>query len=137
MAEKLPVGRLDGLELIGCDEVSYGADHKFLTCVANHESGGIVWATEGRNAASLQAFFDGLSDEQKASIRAVSIDMSAGYEKAITESVPDAQVCFDPFHVIHLGSKAADQVRRDEYNRHGRSATGDGNWIRAPALSGR
>ena len=99
VAEKLPAGRLDGLELIGCDEVNYGADHKFLTCVANHESGGIVWATEGRNSASLQAFFDGLSDEQKASIRAVSIDMSAGYEKAIRapEGLPHARVCFDPF----------------------------------------
>ena len=83
VAEKLPAGRLDGLELLGVDEVSYGADHKFLTCVADHDSGGIVWATEGRNAASLQAFFDELTDEQKASIRAVSIDMSAGYEKAI------------------------------------------------------
>ena len=47
VAEKLPVGRLDGLALIGVDEVNYGADHKFLTCVANHETGGIVWATEG------------------------------------------------------------------------------------------
>src|SRR4249920_2067637 len=92
VAEKLDRGRLDGLELIGVDEVNYGADHKFLTCVANHDSGGIVWATEGRNAASLQAFFDGLTPEQKASIRAVSIDMSAGYEKAIAEAVPDAQV---------------------------------------------
>jgi transposase len=53
VAEMLDPGRLDGLELIGVDEVSYGADHKFLTCVANHETGGIVWATEGRNAASL------------------------------------------------------------------------------------
>ena len=35
VAEKLPVGRLDGLALIGVDEVNYGADHKFLTCVAN------------------------------------------------------------------------------------------------------
>ena len=135
VAEKLPAGRLDGLELIGCDEVSYGADHKFLTCVANHESGGIVWATEGRNAASLQAFFDQLTDEQKQSIKAVSIDMSAGYEKAITEAVPDAQVCFDPFHVVQLGGKAADQVRRDEYNRHGRSSTGEGKWIKGTRYS--
>ena len=97
VADKLDHGRLDGLELIGVDEVSYGADHKFLTCVANHDSGGIVWATEGRNAASLQAFFDGLSDEQKASIKAVSIDMSASYEKAIrsTDGVPHAQVLTD------------------------------------------
>ncbi len=135
VAEKLPAGRLDGLELIGAAEVSYGADHKFLTCVANHDTGGIVWAAPGRNAASLQAFFDGLTDEQKASIRAVSIDMSAGYEKAITKAVPDAQVCFDPFHVVQLGSKAADQVRRDEYNQHGRSGSDTGKWIKGTRYS--
>ncbi len=117
------------------DEVNYGADHKFLTCVANHETGAIVWATEGRNAASLQAFFDGLTSEQKASIRAVSIDMSAGYEKAISKAVPDAQVCFDPFHVCQLGGKAADQVRRAEYNQHGRSSTGEGKWIKGTRYS--
>jgi len=94
-----------------------------------------VWATEGRNARSLQAFFDGLTDEQKLSIKAVSIDMSAGYEKAIRDSVPDAQVCFDPFHVVQLGSKAADQVRRDEYNRHGRSSSGEGKWIKGTRYS--
>ena len=56
-----------------------------------------MWAAEGRNAASLQAFFDGLTDEQKLSIQAASIDMSAGYEKAIRapEGVPHAEVCFD------------------------------------------
>jgi transposase len=138
VAEKLPSGRLDGLVFIGVDEVSYGADHKFLTCVADHEQGSIVWATEGRNAASLQAFFDGLSDEQKASIKAVSIDMSAGYERAIRDpdhGLPDAQVVFDPFHVVQLGGKAVDQVRRDEYNRHGRSGTETGKWIKGARYS--
>jgi transposase len=135
VADYLDHGRMDGLRLIGVDEVSYGADHKFLTCVANHETGGIVWATEGRNAASLHAFFDGLTPEQKASIRAVSIDMSAGYEKAITQAVPDAEVCFDPFHVVQLAGKAADQVRRDEYNAHGRSSNGEGKWIKGTRYS--
>jgi transposase len=138
VAEKLPAGRLDGLVLIGVDEVSYGADHKFLTSVVNHESGAIVWATEGRNAASLQAFFDGLSDEQKASIRAVSIDMSAGYENAIRDpdnGLAHAEVCFDPFHVVQLGGKACDQVRRDEYNTHGRSSTDAGKWIKGARYS--
>ncbi len=96
-----------------------------------------MWATEGRNAASLQAFFDGLTDEQKASIKAVSIDMSAGYEKAIRaeDGVPHAQVVFDPFHVVQLGGKAADQVRRDEYNRHGRSSPARASGSRAPATA--
>jgi len=138
VAEKLPCGRLDALVLIGVDEVSYGADHKFLTCVADHERGSIVWATEGRNAASLQAFFDRLTGEQKASIKAVSIDMSAGYERAIRDpdyGLPDAQVVFDPFHVVQLGGKAVDQVRRAEYNRHGRSGTETGKWIKGARYS--
>ena len=137
VADTLDLGRLDGLRFIGVDEVSYGADHKFLTCVADHERGRIAWAAEGRNAASLQAFFDGLTDEQEASIQAVSIDMSAGYEKVIRseQGVPHAQVCFDPFHVVQLGGKAVDQVRRDEYNRHGRSSSGEGKWIKGTRYS--
>lgn len=135
VADKLDRGRLDGLVMIGVDEVSYGADRRFLTCVADHASGGVVWAAPGRNAATLQGFFDELTDKQKASIKAVSIDMSAGYEKAITEAVPAAQVCFDPFHVVQLGGKAADQVRRDEYNRRGRSSTGEGKWIKGARYS--
>ena len=139
VADTLDLGRLDGLQFIGVDEVGYGADHKFLTCVADHERGRIVWAAEGRNAASLQAFFDGLTDEQKASIKAVSIDMSAGYEKVIRseQGVPHAQVCFDPFHVVQLGGKAVDEVRCDEYNRHGRSSSGEGKWIKGNLSNGR
>jgi len=137
VASKLDRGRLDGLQFIGVDGVSYGADHKFLTCVADHDQAAIVWAAEGRNAASLQAFFDGLTSEQKASVKAVSIDMSAGYENAIRSQhgVPHAQVCFDPFHVCQLGSKAVDQVRRDEYNQHGRSASSEGKWIKGTRYS--
>ena len=93
-----------------------------------------MWAHRAATPA-LQAFFDGLSDEQKASIKAVSIDMSAGYEKAIRDAVPHAQVCFDPFHVVQLGGKAADQVRRDEYNQHGRSGTEAGKWIKGTRYS--
>jgi transposase len=135
VADKLDCARLDGLVMIGMDEVSYGADRRFLTCVADHRTGGVVWAAPGRNATTLQGFFAQLTNEQKASINAVSIDMSAGYEKAITEAIPDAQVCFDPFHVVQLGGRAADQVRRDEYNRYGRSSTGEGKWIKGARYS--
>jgi len=137
VADKLDRGRLDGLVMIGVDEVSHGAGHRFLTCVADHQTGGVVWAAPGRNAQTLQGFFAELTNEQKASITAVSIDMSAGYEKAIRspDGLPNAQVCFDPFHVCQLGGRAADQVRRDEYNRHGRSGTGEGRWIKGTRYS--
>jgi transposase len=135
VTDKLDRGRLDGLVMLGVDEVSYASEHRFLTCVADHTSGGVVWAAPGRNAQTLQGFFNELTDEQKASIQAVSIDMSAGYEKAIRNALPDAKVAFDPFHVVQLGGKATDQVRRDEYNRHGRSSTGEGRWIKGARYS--
>ncbi len=135
VADHLDEGRLDGLVRLGVDEISYGADHRFLTCVADHEGGGVVWAAPGRNAATLQGFFDRLTERQRSSIKAVSIDMSAGYEKAIKASAPTARVAFDPFHVVALGGRATDQVRRGEYNEHGRSQTGHGTWIKGTRYS--
>jgi transposase len=35
----------------------------------------------------------------------------------------------------YLAGKATDQVRRDEYNRHGRSSTGEGKWIKGARYS--
>jgi transposase len=113
VADQLDERRLSGLVAIGCDEISYRRGQRYLTSVVDHETGAIVWCAQGRNAATLQGFFDELG-ERKASIRAVSIDMSGGYEKAIRASVPDAEVCFDAFHVVRLGQRAVDQVRRDE-----------------------
>jgi len=66
--------------------------------------------------------------------------MSAGYENAIKAAAAaeqrfDPQICFDPFHVIALGGRAADQVRRGEWNRHGRSGTARGTWIKGARYS--
>ncbi len=56
--------------------------------------------------------------------------MSGGYEKAIRDNVPDAEIAFDPFHVVRLAQRAVDQVRRDEWNAHERSHTPTGKWIK-------
>ena len=129
VADHLDERRLDGLVMIGCDEISYRRHERYLTSIVDHDTGAIVWCSPGRNYATLQAFFAELG-ERRHSIQAVSIDMSGGYEKAIREAVPDAQIAFDPFHVCRLASRATDQVRRDEWNRHERSHTAEGRWIK-------
>jgi len=129
VADQLDERRLQGLVSIGCDEISYRRGQRYLTSVVDHETGAIVWCAAGRNAATLQGFFDELGD-RKQTVRAVSIDMSGGYEKAIRTSVPHAEVCFDPFHVVRLAQRAVDQVRRDEWNAHDRSRTKTGKWIK-------
>ena len=129
VADHLDETRLAGLVAIGVDEISYRRHERYLTSVVDHQAGAIVWCSAGRNYATLQRFFAELGD-RKDSIRAVSIDMSGGYEKAIREQVPDAEIAFDPFHVCRLASRATDQVRRDEWNAHERSHTPAGRWIK-------
>ena len=129
VADHLDERRLAGLVQIGCDELSYRRGQRYLTNVADHASGRIVWSSPGRNAQTLQAFFDELG-ERKTTIRAVSIDMSGGYEKAIRAALPDAQIAFDPFHVVALAGRAVDDVRRAEWNAKGKSRTPEGKWLK-------
>ncbi len=134
VADHLDEARLEGLIAIGVDEISYRRHHRYLTSVADHASGAIVWCAPGRNSATLQGFFDELGD-RKDSIRAVSIDMSGEYQRAIRANLPEAQICFDPFHVVRLAARATDQVRRDEWNRHDRSHTATGRWVKGTRWS--
>jgi len=134
VADHLSEARFYGLVLIGVDEISYRRGQRYLTCVADHERGRIVWAKPGRDAATLQAFFEMLGDRRH-SIAAISIDMSAGYENAIG-AVAEAderfrpEIVFDPFHVCQLANRAVDDVRRADWNEHGKSKTKTGRWIK-------
>ncbi len=42
------------------------------------------------------------------------MDMSRSFQAGAAEHFPQATVCFDRFHVVALGSKALDEVRRAE-----------------------
>jgi transposase len=129
VSDHLDERRLCGLVAIGGDEISYRKGQRYLTCVADHATGAIVWMRVGRSAATLQAFF-GCLGERKRSIRAVSIDMSAGYENAVRAALPDAEVCFDPFHVVKLANEAVNDVRRADWNAHAKSTTTTGKWLK-------
>ena len=49
-----------GLRRIGIDEISYKRHHKYLTIVVDHDTGRLVWASPGRERATVHAFFDAL-----------------------------------------------------------------------------
>ncbi|MFC9769575.1 helix-turn-helix domain-containing protein, partial [Rhodococcus jostii] len=53
VTDKLDPDRFTNLVDIGVDEISWRRHHKYLTLVSDHESGKIVWGTEGKHAAAL------------------------------------------------------------------------------------
>ncbi len=117
VADQLNDARLDGLYRMGVDEVAYRKQHHYLTLITNHDTGTIVWAGEGKNAATLTSFFDELGPDRCGDIEAISADMGAAYLKAIREHPDvDATVCIDTFHVMLNANKALDVVRRAYWN---------------------
>jgi transposase len=117
MQSGLDPARLERLFEIGVDEVSWRRRHKYLTLVSDHRRAKIVWGAEGRDTATLDSFFSELGEEAARKITTVSMDMSAGYENSVRKPghAPHAVICFDPFHVVVLGSRALDVVRRQHW----------------------
>lgn len=110
-------GALTGLHYLGVDEVARAKGHDYLTVVYNLETGALVWVTEGRSKAGLLEFYDALSEECANNIKAVAMDMWPAFIHATGESLPQADIVFDRFHVMQNYSKAIDQVRRSEFKK--------------------
>ncbi len=104
--------RLKDLYVIGVDEISYRKGHKYVTLVVDHLKRHVVWAAEGKNADTLNAFFEEMGPEQCEQIQIVTMDMSPAFISAVREKVPKAQIIFDRFHVQQMANKAVDEVRR-------------------------
>lgn len=118
VADHVNDSRLDQLYRIGVDEVSYRKGHRYLTVVADHDrDGAVVWAAEGKNAATLEAFYDQLGPDRVSRLQAVSLDMGSAYAKATRTKAPEVTRCVDPFHVIKLANDALDTTRRWAWNQ--------------------
>ncbi len=110
------VDRLAGVTRIGVDEISYRRGMAYLTVVVDHDTGRLLWAAEGRDRATLRAFFDILGQDRSAAITHVSADGADWIAMVIAERCPNAVLCADPFHVVRWATDALDAVRREAWN---------------------
>jgi len=113
----LPEPKLDGLRILLIDEKAVRRRHGYVTLVMNGENGELLHMAEGKKKASLMAFFDKLSDEQKQGIVAVAIDRNGAYYEVVKEQLPHADIVFDKFHLIANYHEVIDQVRREEWRK--------------------
>jgi transposase len=123
VADHLDDKRLDDLYRIGVDEFSYRKGHHYMTLVACHDSGRVVWAGEGRGKSPFLRFFDELGKERTAKLTAISMDEDIGFQSAAADRAPQARVCFDPFHLVRWASRAVDAVRQRTTNELQREMT--------------
>ena len=101
--------------------------------MVDHDSGRLVWASTGRDRATVRAFFDSLEasgDGRCAQITHVSADGAAWIADVVADRCPDAIRCADPFHVVGWANEALDEARRQAWNAARRAGhTRSHGWV--------
>lgn len=106
-----------GVRRIAIDEIAIRKGHRYMTVVVDLDTGQVLFTAEGRDHTSLKPFFQRLR-RARAELKAIAVDMSSAYLKAIKEfGPPGVAIVHDRYHVVSNMNHVIDQVRRDEQNR--------------------
>jgi transposase len=108
---------LEGIERIGMDEKSFGRGQDYISVMNDLDEGRVLEVRPGRDVQSGCELWRSLPQEQRSQVKAVAIDMSAGFEAAARQEAPQAQIVYDKFHVSKSLNEAVDKVRREEHRR--------------------
>jgi transposase len=110
--------RMDASEVtrVAIDETAAKRGHNYVTLFVDIDRARVLYATEGKDAATVAAFTEDLKahggDPDK--VTEACIDMSQAFIKGTAESLPKAEVTFDRFHAVKIINDAVDKVRRTE-----------------------
>jgi transposase len=126
---------LSAVTRVAIDETAARRGHHYITLFVDIDQARVVFATEGKDAATVATFADDLTVHggDPDAIAEVCIDMSPGFIKGIADSLPNAAVTFDRFHAVKIINDAVDQVRRAERKAHALLAGTRYLWLRNPA----
>jgi transposase len=109
--------QLKDLKYIGVDEVARAKGHDYMTVVYDMVEGHLIWVGTGRTSDVLSSFLIQLPTETASGIEAVAMDMGLSYQKSVRESLPNADIVFDRFHVMKNYSDVIKNQRRIEFRK--------------------
>lgn len=102
--------------LIGVDEKAAAKGQRYLTLVCDLERATVEYIADERKQASLDGYFEALSEDERAQIKAVAMDMWEPYINSARANLEDAdeKIVFDRYHLMKYLTTAVDTVRKQE-----------------------
>ena len=101
---------------VGVDETSSKRGHNYVSVFVDMATPKVLFATEGKDASTLERFKTDLEKHQgnPSHIKEICCDMSPAFINGVERHFPEAQLTFDKFHVLKIINEAVDEVRRQE-----------------------
>jgi transposase len=113
--------RVTGVELLGVDETSFlkatpTSTTRWVSAAVDVGRHRVIDVFEGRNATDLDAWLEARPDAWKAQITVTVADLHEPFRAAFGRHLGHATQVADPFHVVAVGTRAVDAVRRRVQN---------------------
>jgi transposase len=108
--------KLHKLRQLAIDEIAIAKGHRYVTVVLDLLTGAVVFVGDGKGVDALEPFWR-LLRRARAKVKAVAIDMSKAYIRAVRDNLPQAVLVFDHFHVIKLFNEKLSAFRRALYSQ--------------------
>jgi transposase len=119
---------------VAVDETASRRGHNYVSLFVDLVRRRVLFVAEGKDAGTFEAFAKDLAvhgGDPKA-IAEVCIDMSPAFVAGIAQSLPNAQITFDKFHVVKLINEAVDAVRRAEQKSRAELKKSRYLWLKNP-----
>ena len=104
-------------EYLSMDEKAFAKRHKYETLICDLKKGTVEHIVEDRKQDSLERYYRQFTVQERAAVKAVTMDMWGPYIAATRACIPPAEekIVFDHFHVTGQVTEAVDKVRRQEH----------------------
>lgn len=114
--QALSVADYGDIFAVGMDETSMRKGHIYMTLFVDLKGKRTIFVTQGKDHSTVDAFVKDLKEHEgdPQNIKDISCDMSPAFIKGVKNSLPNAQITFDKFHVIKIINEGINAVRKDE-----------------------
>ena len=119
---------------VAFDETASRRGHNYGSLFVDLVRRRVLFVAEGKDAATVDAFANDLAAHggNPEAVAEVCIDMSPAFIAGIAQSLPNAQITFDKFHIVKLINEAVDAVRRAEQKSHAELKKSRYLWLKNP-----
>jgi len=104
------------LSKIGIDEKQVFARHKYFTIICDQEAKSVYDVIDSRKMEHVTPWF-AQNEGNLHDVGTAAMDMSAEYASIMRNSLPNAAICFDKFHVVQIMNKSVDSIRKEEQKK--------------------
>ena len=108
---------------LGIDEKSSERGHSYASILTDIDRSRVLDLVPERKLAAAKTLLETLTPAQRASVKAVAMDMWPAFMSAAKECMPQADIVHDKFHVCKYLGEAVDSVRKQEHRRLSQAGT--------------